>query len=84
MPIIRTFAPIVAGVANMNFRAFLFYSITGATAWVGGLTTLGYYLGGLQFVRDHLEPIILVIIFLSLLPAMIEFWREKRASHKNV
>jgi membrane-associated protein len=80
MPIIRTFAPIVAGVANMNFKAFLFYSIIGATVWVGGLTILGYYLGGLQFVREHLEPIILVIIFISILPAIIEYWKESRAN----
>ncbi len=83
MPIIRTFAPIVAGIARMNFKAFLFYSVTGATVWVGGLTVLGYYLGGLDFVREHLEPIIILIILLSILPAIIEYWKEKKGSkHK--
>lgn len=78
MPIVRTFAPIVAGVAKMDYKGFLFYSVTGATAWVVGLTVLGYYLGALEFVRENLEPMILVIIFLSILPALIEYWKEKR------
>ncbi len=78
MPIVRTFAPIVAGVAQMEFRAFLFYSVTGATAWVVGLTVLGYYLGALPFVREHLEAMILLIIFISILPAIVEYIREHR------
>lgn len=78
MPIVRTFAPIVAGVAKMEFKAFLFYSITGASAWVVGLTVLGYYLGALTFVREHLEVMILFIIFLSILPGLISFWRERK------
>lgn len=78
MPIVRTFAPIVAGVAQMDFKAFLFYSVTGATVWVVGLTVLGYYLGALQFVRENLEPMILLIIFLSILPAIIEYLKERK------
>lgn len=78
MPIVRTFAPIVAGVARMEFRAFLFYSVTGATVWVIGLTVLGYYLGALPFVREHLEAMILLIIFISILPAIVEYIRERR------
>lgn len=78
MPIVRTFAPIVAGVAQMEFRAFLFYSVTGATVWVIGLTVLGYYLGALPFVREHLEAMILLIIFISILPAIIEYIRERK------
>jgi membrane-associated protein len=78
MPIVRTFAPIVAGVARMEFKAFLFYSVTGATAWVVGLTVLGYYLGALEIVRENLEPVILLIIFISILPAIIEYLKERR------
>ena len=78
MPIVRTFAPIVAGVAQMDFRAFLFYSATGATVWVVGLTVLGYYLGALEIVRENLEPVILLIIFISILPAIIEYLKEKQ------
>ncbi len=78
MPIVRTFAPIVAGVARMDFKAFLFYSVTGATAWVIGLTVLGYYLGALTFVREHLEIMILFIIFLSILPGIISYLKERK------
>lgn len=80
MPIVRTFAPIVAGVAKMDFKAFLFYSMTGATAWVVGLCILGYYLGALEFVREHLEAMILLIIFLSILPGIISYLKERRLS----
>lgn len=82
MPIVRTFAPIIAGVAKMHFKTFLFYSITGATAWVVGLTVLGYYLGALPFVRENLEMMILFIIFLSILPGIISFLKERRALKK--
>lgn len=78
MPIVRTFAPIVAGVAKMDFKAFLFYSVTGATAWVVGLVVLGYYLGALAFVREHLEAMILFIIFLSILPGIISYLKERK------
>jgi membrane-associated protein len=78
MPIVRTFAPIVAGVAKMEYRSFLFYSTTGATAWVVGLVLVGYYLGGLPIVREYLEVVILGIIFVSVLPAIVEYWKEKR------
>lgn len=79
MPIVRTFAPIVAGVAKMEFKSFFFYSVVGATAWVVGLTVLGYYLGALPFVREHLEAMILFIIFLSILPGIISYLKERRA-----
>lgn len=78
MPIVRTFAPIVAGVARMDFKAFLFYSVTGATVWVVGLTVLGYYLGAMTFVRENLEAMILLIIFLSILPGIIEYLKERK------
>ena len=80
MPIVRTFAPIVAGVAKMDFRAFLFYSMVGATVWVAGLCVLGYYLGALEFVREHLEVMILFIVFLSVLPGIISYLKERRVS----
>ncbi len=78
MPIVRTFAPIVAGVAKMDFKAFFFYSVIGATVWVVGLTVLGYYLGALEIVRENLEPVILLIILVSILPGIIEYWKERK------
>lgn len=78
MPIVRTFAPIVAGVANMDYRAFLFYNILGAFFWVIGLVSLGYFLGNVIDVDRYLLPIILLIIVLSFLPAVIAYVQEKR------
>lgn len=77
MPIVRTFAPIVAGVANMHYRTFLLYNILGALVWTIGLVILGYSLGNVIDVDRYLLPIILLIIFLSFLPGIIAYVREK-------
>ncbi len=77
MPIVRTFAPIVAGVANMRYRTFLIYNILGAFVWTVGLVVLGYFLGSMIDVDHYLLPIILLIIFLSFLPGIIAYAREK-------
>lgn len=77
MPIVRTFAPIVAGVANMNYRAFLFYNILGAVFWVIGLVILGYFLGSVIDVDRYLLPIVFIIIVLSFMPAIVAFARER-------
>lgn len=74
-PIVRTFAPIVAGLGSMHYRTFLAYNIIGAALWTLGLTYLGYFLGG--FIPEGiLEPAILLVIFISLLPAFYHFLRE--------
>lgn len=79
IPIVRTFAPIVAGVAKMHYGTFAFYNFVGALLWSVGLTTLAYYLGGLvENIDRYLLPIVLLIIFLSILPAIFEYWRERR------
>lgn len=78
MPIIRTFAPIIAGVANMDYRAFLFYNILGAFFWVIGLVGLGYFLGNVIDVDRYLLPIVLIIIVLSFFPGIVAYVREKR------
>lgn len=83
MPIVRTFAPIVAGVAKMRFRDFLFYNILGAFIWTVGLTLAGYFLGSVIDVDKYLLPIILLIIFLSFLPALIEFVRERKIQKRE-
>lgn len=77
MPIVRTFAPIVAGVANMRFRTFLIYNIIGSFLWTLGLILLGYSLGSVIDVDRYLLPIILLIVVLSFLPGIIAFVREK-------
>ena len=79
VPIIRTFAAFVAGVAQMPYLRFLPYSICGAVGWVAFMTTLGYTLGKVAFVRQHFEKVILLIIFLSLLPAISEVIKARRS-----
>src|SRR3989338_8122881 len=72
MPVVRTFAPILAGVGKMNYPAFLFYNIIGGALWATGLTLLGYYLGSvIPNIDKYLLPIIALIIFLSVLPTLI-------------
>ncbi len=83
MPIVRTFAPIVAGVANMNFRTFLIYNVVGAFLWTFGLVLLGYWLGSVIDVDKYLLPLVLAIVFLSFLPAIVGFLREKYSKKSN-
>ncbi len=84
VPIVRTFAPIVAGVAKMHYGTFMLYNGIGALLWSVGLTTLAYYLGGLvEDIERYLLPIVVLIIFLSLLPGIFEYWRDRQASKKE-
>ncbi len=79
VPIVRTFAPIVAGVAEMNYRSFLAYNVLGALLWICGLTLGGYIFGNLiTDVDRYLLPIILAIIVVSFLPAVWHIWKERR------
>ena len=78
VPIIRTFAAFVAGVAQMPYLKFLPYSICGAVGWVAFMTTLGYTLGKVAFVRQYFDKVILLIVFVSLLPAITEVIKSRR------
>ena len=78
VPIVRTFAPIVAGVGTMKYRVFVTYNIVGAVLWGAGITTLGYFLGEIDVVKENIEIAIVVIIALSLLPVVIEFVKHRR------
>lgn len=81
MPIIRTFAPLVAGVARMNYATFLTFSVLGGTAWIWSMLFLGYFLGQyIPGVARHIELVILGVIFVSILPGIIGWWRERRAA----
>lgn len=82
IPIVRTFAPIVAGVANMNYRAFFLYNVIGAFLWILLFVLLGYTLGN-SMDPKMLEPTVLFIILLSLLPGIISYIREKRLQKKS-
>lgn len=79
MPIIRTFAPLVAGVARMDYRTFLTFSILGGTAWIWSMVLLGYFLGQyVPGVAKHIELVIGGVILVSILPGFIGWWRERR------
>jgi len=78
LPIIRTFAPFVAGVGKMHYGTFFFYNIFGGFIWVTSLVFAGFYLGGLSFVKANFEYAIFAIIALSLLPMIIEYIKYKR------
>ena len=80
VPIIRTYAPFVAGIGAMNYRRFLMFNVTGAVLWVALLAYAGFFFGNLPLVRNNLTAVILGIIVLSVVPAIVEFWRAKRAS----
>ena len=78
VPIVRTFAPFVAGVAKMDYFLFLRYNAIGAILWVSLFSYLGYAFGQLEVVKNNLSLILIAIIILSILPAVIEYWRIKR------
>lgn len=78
MPIVRTFAPVVAGVGCMVYRRFVFYNVMGGIGWVVSLTSLGYFLGKtIPDIDRYIHLVIAVVIFLSLLPGIVTFAREK-------
>ena len=79
VPVVRTFITVVAGIGKMDRRHFFTWSFVGAVLWASGLTLLGYSLGGIDFLQDHLEAAILVIVFASVLPMVYEFWKHRRA-----
>ncbi|HEY9516139.1 MAG TPA: VTT domain-containing protein [Gemmatimonadaceae bacterium] len=80
MPIIRTFAPVVAGVADMHYRTFVMYNVVGGLAWVWGMLFTGYFLGRyIPGIDEHIDIVIVVVIFLSLLPGIISWLRQRRA-----
>ncbi len=79
VPIVRTFAPFVAGIGAMTYPRFLFYNVLGALVWVGGLLGLGWWLGGLEWVQRHFEKVVLAIIVLSVMPLAWEWWRALAA-----
>ena len=77
VPIIRTFAPFVAGIAKMDYRQFVSYNIIGGILWVFMFTFTGYFFGDIPIVRENFSLAVLAIIIISLIPAVVEFWRHR-------
>jgi len=82
-PIIRTFVPFVAGVAEMSYRSFALYNVTGAMAWVGICLGAGYVFGNVPVVKENFSLVALGIVFLSLLPMVIEYLRYRRGAPRS-
>ena len=78
IPIVRTFAPFVAGMGNMKYPRFVFYSFAGSVFWIGSLTYAGYYFGNLAIVRQNFSLVIVGIVLVSLTPPAIEYLRSRR------
>lgn len=81
LPIVRTFAPFVAGIGSMHYRLFVMFSALGSVAWIGFFVLGGYFFGNIPVIKDNLTLMIVVIIILSFLPALREFLRHRRASN---
>lgn len=83
VPIVRTFAPFVAGIALMHPPTFFFYNVSGCILWVGSLVSAGYFLGNLEWVRQNFSIIVYAIIIVSVLPVAIELVRSRLRAGKN-
>ncbi len=81
VPIVRTFAPFVAGMGRMTYRRFAMFNVVGGIAWGTIFTYAGFFFGGLDFVRRNMEILVLAIIFVSILPAVFEMWRNRKKSN---
>ncbi len=81
VPIIRTFAPFIAGIGRMNYLRFISFNIMGGILWVGTFVFGGYYLGRVEFIKENLSLFILLIIFISFIPIIIEYFRNQSAKH---
>jgi len=77
VPIVRTFAPFVAGIGQMQYSKFLLFNVAGGAIWVSLLTLAGYYFGRIQWVQDNFEIVIFAIIIISILPPIIEYLRSR-------
>ena len=82
VPIVRTFAPFVAGVAEMNYRRFFSYDILGGALWIGSMTIAGFFLGQFEVIRENIEKVALGIVFISVLPILIELIKARKEKTK--
>jgi len=82
LPVIRTFAPFVAGIGTMNYRSFVMFSAMGSVAWIGSLTIAGYFFGNIPVIKNNLTLMILIIVVVSFIPAILEFIKHRRQAVK--
>lgn len=77
VPIVRTFAPTVAGAAGMKYKSFVLYNVLGGIGWIASMSLLGYFLGNVPAVQNNLEKAVMLIVFLSITPMIVHFFQEK-------
>jgi membrane-associated protein len=82
VPIVRTFAPFVAGIGAMTYPTFFLYNVVGGLAWVAACLFAGYWFGNIPWVARHFEAVVIGIIVISVLPLVYEFWKSSRSSHQ--
>jgi membrane-associated protein len=82
VPVVRTFTPVVAGVGKMRYRTFVTYNVIGGFIWAVGLTTLGYFLGQIDVIKNNIEIAIVAVIAVSLIPVAIEFLKHRREARR--
>ncbi|CUU55488.1 membrane-associated protein [Parafrankia irregularis] len=78
VPVVRTFTPVIAGVSAMHYRVFVVYNIVGAVLWGCGVTILGFFLGRIDFIRQNVEVILLLVVVISVIPILVEVLRARR------
>src|SRR5690606_23215589 len=83
LPIVRTFAPIVAGIVKMDFKKFTFYNIIGSFIWTGSLVTLGYLLGENEWIKKNLEFVIIGIVLVATAPVLLKIFKKKSKEVEN-
>ncbi|MDO0935287.1 VTT domain-containing protein [Streptomyces sp. DG2A-72] len=83
VPIVRTFTPIIAGVSGMRYRSFLIFNVVGGILWGAGVTLLGSWLGNIDFVKKNIEAILILIVFISVVPIIIELLRARSNNKKT-
>lgn len=83
VPIVRAFVPVMAGTSKMNYRTFLTFDIIGGILWGAGVTTLGYFLGQIQFVQDYIEFILLGVVGISVIPVVLELNKARKAANTH-
>ncbi|GAB4115730.1 MAG: DedA family protein [Sideroxydans sp.] len=82
LPVIRTFAPFVAGIGTMDYRKYVMFSIAGGVSWIGSLILAGFFFGNIPVIKENLTLMILAIVVISFIPALIEFVRQRRNLRK--
>lgn len=82
VPIVRTFSPFAAGVAEMNYKKFVMFDVLGGALWIGSLTIAGYLLGEIEIIRKHIDLVCLGIIFLSVLPIIIGYFKGRKKTEQ--